>query len=159
AAELYEGTVSGSLSANAQNQFATKVGFKRVSMGHLTRALSGSDGLSGKGTGNIDLKTAGATEGELAAGLTGAAEIQVREGAIRGIDLNQTLARLGGVLNSVLDGTAPDLKTGFDLGNRTAFDVLDGAVAINQGVADVKKLDFRTPLLRVTQGKPAQIYL
>src|SRR5690606_38060861 len=46
-----------------------------------------------------------------------------------------------------------------DLGRRTRFDSLDGSLAITNGGADIHKLDFRTPLLRVTQGKPASIDL
>lgn len=158
-ANLYEGSLTGALTADAKNQFSGQLGLKQVSMGPLLRALSGSDRLSGTGNVAIDLKTQGATVPALKSGLAGKASLQLRDGAIRGIDLNQTLVQVGGVLTTVLDGAAPDLQTGFDLGRRTEFSSLDLALAVKNGVADVPKLDFRTPLLRVTQGKPASVDL
>lgn len=158
-AELYDGKLTGAFSANSQNQFSGKLNLAQVSMGPLVRALSDSDRISGKGNVSVDLKSQGATAQSIKAGLAGTASLQVREGAIRGIDLNQTLAQVGGILSTVLDGKGPALHTGFDLGKSTAFDALDVSLALKDGVADVRKLDFRTPLLRVTQGKPAAINL
>src|SRR5690606_12248292 len=112
------------------------------STGPLLRALSGSDRLSGKGNIAIALKSQGPTVPALKGNLAGSARLQVRDGAIRGIDLNQTLDQVGGILTTVLDGQGPDLQTGFDLGRRTEFDSLDATLAIKNGMADVQKLDF-----------------
>lgn len=158
-ANLYEGSLTGALTADSKNQFTGELDLKQVSMGPLLQALSGSDRVSGVGSLALDLKTQGATVPALKSGLAGSARLQARDGAIRGIDLNQTLAQVGGVLTTVLDGEGPDLQTGFDLGRRTQFNSLDASLAIKNGVADVQKLDFRTPLLRVTQGKPASVDL
>ena len=158
-AELYEGTLAGALTADVQNHFTAKLGLKQVSMGPLLRGLSGSDRLSGTGNASIDLQTSGATLQALKAGLAGTAQLQVRDGAVQGVDLDRTLVQVGGVLKNVLGGERPDLHTDFDLGRRTRFDSLDGSLLIKNGGADIRKLDFRTPLLRVTQGKPASIDL
>lgn len=158
-ANLYEGSLSGALTANAQNQFSGKLALKQVAAGPLLRALSGSDRLSGLGDMTLDLKTQGATAEALKSGLAGSARLQLRNGAIRGIDLNQTLSQVGNVLSTALEGNSPTLNTGFDLGSRTEFDSLDVSLAIKNGVADIQKLDFRTPVLRVNQGKPAAIDL
>ena len=158
-ANLYEGSLTGALTADAKNQFTAQFDLKQVAMGPLLQAASGSDRVSGMGTVAVNLKTQGATVPALKSGLAGSARLQVRDGAIRGIDLNRTLDQVGQVLTTVLDGEGPDLKTGFNLGNRTEFSAFDASLAIKNGVADVQKLDFRTPLLRVTQGKPASIDL
>lgn len=158
-AQLYDGTLGGTFSATSQNQFAGKFDLTQASMGPLIRALSGSDRLSGKGNLAIDLKSEGSTPAALKGGLNGSASMQLREGAIRGIDLNQTLAKVGGILTTVLGGEGPGLPTTFDLGSRTNFDSLDVSLAIKNGVADVRKLDLRSPLLRITQGKPASVNL
>lgn len=158
-ADLYDGTLTGALTANADNQFTGQLGLKQVAMAPFLQALSGSDRLSGTGNATIELNTHGATVPALKAGLAGTASLQVRDGAIQGIDLNQALAQVGGILKNVLEGQGPDLNMRFDLGQRTAFNSLDASLAIKSGVADVKKLDFRAPLLRITQGKPASIDL
>src|SRR3546814_1419117 len=62
------------------------------------------------------LKTQGATAEALKSGLAGSARLQLRNGAIRGIDLNQTLSQVGNVLSTALEGNSPTLNTGFDLG-------------------------------------------
>ncbi|WP_397474805.1 AsmA family protein [Pusillimonas sp.] len=158
-AKLYDGSLVGTFSATSRNQFAGKFDLTQASMGPLVRALSGSDRLSGKGNVAIDLKSEGSTPAALKGGLNGSASLQLREGAIRGIDLNQTLAQVGGILTTVLGGEGPSLPTAFNLGSRTSFDSLDVSLAIKNGVADVRKLDLRSPLLRITQGKPASINL
>src|SRR5690606_34612854 len=108
-ANLYEGSLTGALTADAQNQFTGELGLKEVSMGPLLQALTGSDRGSGVGSLALDLTTQGATVPALKSGLAGTARLQARDGAIRGIDLNQTLAQVGGVLTTVLDGEGPDL--------------------------------------------------
>ena len=158
-AQLYDGTLGGTFSATSSNEFAGKFDLTQASMGPLLRAASGSDRVSGKGNVALDLKSQGATPAALKGSLSGSASLQLREGAVRGIDLNQTLAQVGGILTSVLGGESPALPTAFNLGSRTNFDSLDVSLAIKNGVADVKRLDLRSPLLRITQGKPASINL
>lgn len=159
AAALYEGSLAGTLTANSGNEFAARFNLSQVAVGPLMRAASGSDRISGRGNAAIDLKSQGITAAALKSNLSGSASLQLRQGAVRGIDLNQTLAQVGGILTSVLGGEPPALPTTFDLGRRTQFDSLDIALAIKDGIADVRKLDFRSPLFRVTQGKPASINL
>lgn len=158
-AALYDGSLSGTFTANSRNEIAGKFNLSQVALGPLMRAASGSDRISGKGNAVIDLKSQGITSATLKSNLSGTANMQLREGAVRGIDLNQTLAQVGGILTTALGGEVPALPTTFDLGSRTEFDSLDVALSIKDGVADVRKLDFRSPLLRVTQGKPASVNL
>ncbi len=156
---LYGGKLSGDLTANADNQFTLKLNLDGVSAAPLTQALAKQDRLSGIGTLKLDLATQGGTPAALKSGLSGTARLQLREGAVRGIDLDQLLGQVANVLHTVLDGQGPDIAAGFDLGARTAFKTMDFNATLDKGVATVKKLALATNTLTVTQGSPATINL
>src|SRR5690606_10228179 len=87
-AALYDGSLSGTFTANSRNEIAGKFNLSQVALGPLMRAASGSDRISGKGNAVIDLKSQGITSATLKSNLSGTANMQLREGAVRGIDLN-----------------------------------------------------------------------
>jgi len=159
AADLYQGHLSGKLTATADNAFAIQLSLDGIQVGPLMHGLTGSDRISGKGGGKFSLTTQGTSVEALKSALAGAAQLQVRDGAVKGIDVEKTLGKVGSILTSLPEHTLPDLSGTFDLGSQTAFSSLDMAADIKAGVAQFKRLDLVSPALRVSEGSPATLDL
>jgi len=157
AATLYDGKLSGALSVDASNnnQLATKVGLDGISIGPLLHDVLKHSLLTGKGSLAIDVKTAGVTASALIEGLNGTAQVRLRDGAISGINVAQTLRDL----KLAFTGEEVDPTIAANGAHATDFTSLESDVTVSKGVATVKRLDLASPLLRVSQGAPATINL
>ena len=155
AAGLYGGKLAGALSVDAAqgNQIATKMTLAGIAIEPLLVDLAKRNVLSGTGDLMLDLKTAGANVYAMKSGLAGALQLRLRDGAVKGIDLTQTLRDL----KARFSPDAQNETVAADTSKQTQFSELDADLAIAKGVATVKRLSFVSPLLRVTQGDPATI--
>src|SRR5256885_11166171 len=87
-ASLYEGELSGTLSLDGNaNRIALKETLSNVSVGPLLRDLAHQDRLEGKGNVALDVTAAGATVSTMKRSLAGAAQVRLRDGAIKGINI------------------------------------------------------------------------
>ncbi|MCC3262331.1 AsmA family protein, partial [Paenibacillus polymyxa] len=95
-AGLYGGKLAGALSVDAAqgNQIATKMTLADIAIEPLLMDLAKRNVLSGTGNLMLDLKTGGANVYALKSGLSGALQVRLRDGAVKGIDLTQTLRDL-----------------------------------------------------------------
>ncbi len=155
AAGLYGGKLGGALSVDAAqgNQVATKMSLAGIAIEPLLMDLARKNVLSGTGSLALDLKTAGANAYAMKSGLAGTLQLRLRDGAVKGIDLTQTLRDL----KARFSPDAQNETVPADTSKQTAFSELEADLAIAKGVATVKRLSFVSPLLRVTQGDPASI--
>ncbi|WP_373980448.1 AsmA family protein [Achromobacter sp. JD417] len=155
AAGLYGGKLAGALSVDAAqgNQIATKMTLADIAIEPLLMDLAKRDVLSGTGNLMLDLKTGGANVYAMKSGLAGALQVRLRDGAVKGIDLTQTLRDL----KARFSPDAQNETVAADTSKQTQFSEMDADLAIAKGVATVKRLSFVSPLLRVTQGDPATI--
>ena len=119
----------------------------------LLMDLAQKNVLSGTGSLALDLKTAGANAYAMKSGLGGTLQLRLRDGAVKGINLTQTLREL----KAVISPDAQDHTVAADSNKQTEFSEMDADLAFTKGVAAVKRLNFVSPLLRVTQGEPASI--
>ncbi|NYT58269.1 AsmA family protein [Alcaligenaceae bacterium] len=158
-ADLYDGKLSGTLTASSSNEVTADVSLAKVSMGPLLQALVHEDRLTGQGTVKFKLTSQGSTGAALEAGLTGTTQLSIRNGAITGIDVAQTLREVNDVVRNMFSGQVPDIATRFDAGRKTDFTSLDTVIDFQQGQGTVKALKVASPLLRITQGKPASLDL
>lgn len=158
-AELYDGTLAGRLSATSKNEVAVDLTANGISMEPLLVALSGEPRVSGKGSLRAKLTSQGMTMPALRAGLNGSAQLQVRDGAIRGIDAARTLHQVQELVRSVAKGDTASAPMNFDPGVETSFSMLDLDMAFSNGQGTVRKLSLVSPAVRVSQGKPASIDL
>ncbi|HEY8251501.1 MAG TPA: AsmA family protein [Burkholderiales bacterium] len=147
-AKLYEGTISGEVAVDAnKNQVALKEQLQNVSVGPILRDFAEQDRLEGKGNVALDVTTSGATVNAMKRALNGTAKVQLRDGAIKGINLGEILRKartaLGGS-QSAADGQSAGDKT-----QRTDFSELNASFAIKNGVAHNEDLDVRAPLFRL----------
>jgi len=159
AANLYQGTLSGNLSADSKNVMTAKLDLNGVSVGALLQALAKEGRLDGKGNIGVNLYAEGKTQTALRAGLKGTVQAKVRDGTIKGLDVAQTLHEVNDAVRNVFSGQLPDLDTKFDLGRKTDFTSLDANIEFDRGQGAVKKLEIMAPLLRITGGSPASIDL
>lgn len=155
AAALYDGKLSGALSIDAANgnQMASKMTLAGISMGPLLTDLLKKSVLTGKGSVALDLKTAGSNSYALTTGLNGAMQVRLRDGAVTGINVAQTLREL----KAAFIGEQQDPAMVADEARTTDFTSLEADLVFVKGVATAKRLDMASPLLRVTQGDPAVI--
>jgi len=155
AAGLYGGKLSGALSVDAAqgNQIATKMTLAGIAIDPLLVDLAKRNVLSGTGNLTLDLKTGGANVYAMKSGLGGTLQLKLRDGAVKGIDLTQTLRDL----KARFSPDAQNETVAADTARQTQFSELDADFAIAKGIATVKRLNFVSPLLRVTQGDPASI--
>ena len=158
-AELYDGKLAGGLTATADNDVALDLNAVDVAVEPLLHALTGERRLAGKGSLRAKLDSKGMTMPALLAALNGTAQLQIRDGAIRGIDAAQTLRQVQDLVRSVTKGEAGSSPMNFDAGTETRFSRLDADLRFSNGQGLINKLDLVSPAVRVSQGKPASIDL
>ncbi|MBO9357235.1 AsmA family protein [Bordetella petrii] len=155
AAALYGGKLGGTVSINAaeNNQVAAKMTLAGIAIGPLLSDLVQQTALTGTGSLALDLKTAGSNSYALTTGLNGSMQVRLRDGAVRGINIAQTLREL----KAAFTGEAADPALAADQTRQTDFTSLEADLVFVKGVANAKRLDMASPLLRVSQGDPAAI--
>jgi AsmA protein len=147
-AKLYDGTIAGELVVDAnRNQIALKQELKGVSVGPILRDFAQQDRLEGRGNVVLDVTAAGKTVDAMKRSLAGTAKLELRDGAIKGINLGEILRKartaLGGSQSAAQGQSAGD-KT-----QQTDFSELRASFAIKNGVAHNEDLDVKSPLFRL----------
>jgi len=141
-ASLYGGTMGGVISADANgNRVHVKEDIKGVAVGPLLRDYARKDLLEGRGDITFDVNAAGASTLAIKRALAGSARIQMKEGAIKGINLNNPA---GNVKSALATKT-----TQHDPSQKTDFSDLSASFAIKNGIAHNDDLKAQAPLLRI----------
>ncbi|HKC44077.1 MAG TPA: AsmA family protein, partial [Burkholderiales bacterium] len=100
-AQLYQGTLSGAAAVNANNNtFAAKQTLAGVSVGPLLRDAANKDLLEGRGNVALDVTSAGNTVEALKKALDGNANLALKDGAIKGVDIAGTIRQARAMLGS-----------------------------------------------------------
>jgi AsmA protein len=143
-ANLYDGAVNGAVGLNAEgNRVALKETMTNVSVGPLLRDAAQQDRLEGRGNVNLDVTGAGATVNTLKKSLGGSAKVNLRDGAIKGIDFGAIIDKVKSLGGKSEEGSANSQ-------DQTKFTELNATFAIKNGVAHNQDLDIKAPLIRVT---------
>ncbi len=146
---LYEGSASGSLSLNAAgNQLALKQNLNGISINPLLKDLADKDLLEGRGNVALDVASRGDSVAAMKKALAGTASLSLKDGAIKGINLAQSMrdikARLG-TLQGKAEGTTQKARAG----EKTDFSELTASLKIANGVARNDDLALKSPFLRL----------
>lgn len=147
AAELYEGTVTGSLGLTATTtpRLTVKQALSGIRIGPLLKDATGKATLEGRGNVVLDVNTQGTTVTALKKALAGSARLELRDGMVRGFNVAQTLRNAKAKL-----GMAQGQQSGIaSQSEATDFSALTASFAIAGGVAHNDDLRLDTPLLRV----------
>lgn len=146
-AQLYQGSLGGSLSAQAADNaiFTVRQTLTGVAVGPLLRDAAQIDTLEGRGTINANLTTRGATLAALKKALDGTAAVELADGSVKGIDIAGTIrsarTRLQQLRGKPVESAS---KT-----EKTDFTELKASFKVTNGVARNDDLSIKSPLLRV----------
>jgi AsmA protein len=142
-ANLYDGSLAGTLTLNANgNQVAVKENLTGISVGPLLRDLAKRDALEGRGNVSLDVTGAGPTVNAIKKALNGNARVNLRDGAIKGINVGELLQKARS-----LTGQKSGADT--DKSKKTDFSELNATFQIKNGVAHNQDLDLKSPFVRV----------
>lgn len=146
-ARLYDGTLNGSLSAQAADNpvFAVKQALAGVALGPLLRDAAKIDTLEARGAVNVDLTTRGATVDALKKALSGTAAVNLADGAIKGIDIASTIRGAQNKLREVRGEQVQPANKAL----KTDFSEMKATFNVKNGVAHNDDLTMKSPLLRV----------
>ena len=146
---LYEGAANGSLSLNAAgNSVVLRQNLTGVSINPLLKDLAGKDLVAGRGNVALDVASHGDSVTAMKKALGGTAAISLKDGAIKGINLAQSLRDLKGKLGAA-SGKREDSTQQAKAGEKTDFSELTASLKIASGVAHNEDLAMKSPFLRI----------
>jgi AsmA protein len=144
-ANLYQGSIKGALSVNANtNQIAVKQNLSGVSIGPLMRDLAKQDILEGKGNVSLDVTTQGNLVSAMKKALNGTAKVELKDGAVKGIDL------AGAVRGVKSKFGGQDVEQAASKTDKTDFSELSASFDIKNGVAHNEDFSAKSPFFRVS---------
>ncbi len=145
-ASLYQGTLAGTGAVNANNNsYAVKQTLAGVSVGPLLRDAAGKDLLEGRGNVALDVTAAGNTVTALKKALAGSANVALKDGALKGVDIAGAIRQARALL-----GSKSALEQQAKGGQKTDFSELTASFVIKNGVAHNDDLKAASPLLRLS---------
>jgi AsmA protein len=149
-ASLYGGSASGSLSATAGKipAFTLRQNLTGIHVGPLLTDALGKSRIEGRGNVSLDVTAAGANLSQIKNALDGTARLALRDGALRGISLAQTIRSAKARIGALRGNEAPQQGQG-STAEKTDFSELSASFRIADGVAHNEDLDVKSPLLRL----------
>jgi AsmA protein len=144
-ATLYQGTLAGTATVNAKdNGFAARQKLSGVSVGPLLRDAAKEDILEGRGTVTLDVTTTGTTVTALKKALAGTADVALKDGTIKGVDIPGIIR-----VATTLLGSKSALEQPSQSGAKTDFTDLTASFVIARGVAHNEDLLLKSSVLRL----------
>lgn len=146
-ANLYNGTLRGALSAttSASPRLTLQQQLTAVNVGPLLKDVADKDIIEGRGNVAFDVVTQGATVSALKKNLNGNAHINLRDGAIKGINIAASLRSAQASLG--LKGSGATQASSSN--EKTDFSEFSARFVIHNGVAHNDDLVAQSPLLRL----------
>ena len=122
--------------------FEAKLDAKRANLNPLSKALIGTQlvDVAGKGDLALDIKSSGASPAALIHDLTGSGQVKGQDIVLKGIDVVKFARALSD--ESKPGDSVLSIWKGSTRGGQTSFDTLDGAFTIENGVAQISKMDL-----------------
>ena len=145
---LYDGTANGSLSLDANgNALTLKQNLAGVSINPLLKDLADKDLIEGRGNVALDVASRGDRVAAMKKALGGAASLSLKDGAIKGINLAQSLRDIKAKFGA--PGKREDATQQAKAGEKTDFSELTASFKIANGVAHNDDLSMKSPFLRL----------
>ncbi len=145
-AKLYQGSTNGSISIDAQATptFTVKQDMVGIDIAPLGKDAANFDTLEGHGNVSVNVSTKGDTVSALKRALNGTATLNLKDGAIKGINVAQKIRDVKSTLGAKTQTTSADKS------EKTDFSELKASFKINNGVAHNDDLSMMAPLLRLS---------
>lgn len=144
-AALYGGSLDGRVAVDAGNQqFSIRQNLQGVAIGPLLKDFADKDVLDGRGSVTLDVTTRGDTVPALKRRLAGQAAVDLRDGAVKGINVAKLLRDAKAALKgqSTVSGTGNSAE-------KTDFSELTASFRIADGIAHNSDLAMKSPFLRL----------
>jgi len=144
-AALYGGSLDGRVAVDAGNQqFSIRQNLQGVAIGPLLKDFADKDVLDGRGSVTLDVTTRGDTVPALKRRLAGQAAVDLRDGAVKGINVAKLLRDAKAALKgqSTVSGTGNSAE-------KTDFSELTATFRIADGIAHNSDLAMKSPFLRL----------
>jgi len=150
AANLYGGSVAGSLSVVASKpaRYAVKQNLTGINIGPLLQDAVGKAQIEGRGNVQLDVTSTGATVTQIKKGLDGTARLELRDGAIRGVNIAQAIRNAKAKIGEIRGKQTQETGTA-SANEKTDFSEMTGSFRITNGVARNDDLNIKSPLIRV----------
>lgn len=146
-ANLYQGSAKGQASVDANsNRIAVKQNLVGIAIGPLLHDALGQDLLEGRGNVALDVTTAGNLVSAMKKALNGTARVELKDGAIKGINLAKSLRDA----KAMLTGGKREAEQGAVAGEKTDFSELTASFDIKNGIAHNGDFLAKSPFLRLT---------
>ncbi len=143
--QVWGGNVDASARADAASgRIGIKGAASGIDMQRALREVAGRDSITGIGRVTFDIESAGRNLAELKSHTQGVLALQLRDGAIKGINLAQRLRQAKAAINLRQD----DMQKA-SAAEQTDFSELSASFQIADGVAHSSDLDARSPFLRL----------
>ncbi|HAH10061.1 MAG TPA: hypothetical protein DCL48_08170 [Alphaproteobacteria bacterium] len=139
-ANLYGGQGQGTVSTAAAGGIAANMRFNGVSVEPLLKDAVGYGSLTGSGNLTLNVKGQGRSQRAWMQSLGGNAALDIRDGALKGVDLAAVSRSVQGALAGGATGGSA----------KTDFAELTGSFVLRDGVAANDDLKMLNPFLRVT---------
>ncbi len=145
-ANLYQGSVSGSLSINAQAtpSIAIKQTMSGINIAPLLKDIADLDMLEGKGDVSLNLSAQGNTVSAIKKDLSGDMALNLADGAIKGINLTKLISGA----QSLGKGSSKQTM-GVSKEEKTEFSEFKASFKVKNGVAHNEDLSVKAQLLRM----------
>ncbi len=150
-AQMYGGIVRGSFGiarADTVADVKAELQFNDVDLQACANEMFGVSSLSGRGNLNVSLTASGSSPFGLAQSLDGSANLQGRDGAISGFNVEQLLKRLE---------RSPLSRGGNFRSGSTPYDSLTIAVKFSEGIATAEDIRVESPTARITMTGTASV--
>jgi len=145
AGNAWGGSIDANGSAHAGGKaIAVRLAASGVNVNALLKDVTGKDLLEGTGRVTADLTTSGATLGALRSNLAGTTALQLRDGAVKGINLARAMRQAKAALALKQDALSKAREA-----EKTDFSELSASARIADGVAVSDDLDVKSPFLRI----------
>jgi AsmA protein len=143
--KAWGGQLNATAFADARaSRIAIKGAATGVDVNALVKDVAAKDWIEGNGRVSFDLDSAGRSVNELRSRLQGSAALQLRDGAVKGINLAKSLRQAKAALSMKQDASQKANQT-----EKTDFSELSASFQIHDGVARNKDLDMKSPFLRL----------
>ncbi len=143
--KAWGGALDATALADARsNRVAVKAVASGVNVNALLKDVAAKDILEGTGRVTLDVDTTGRRVSELRSHLHGSAALQLRDGAVKGVNLAKSLRQAKAAI-AMRSDTAQKASQA----EKTDFSELSATFQIADGVARSKDLDVKSPFLRL----------
>jgi AsmA protein len=120
-----------------------------LDLGAFLQAMQITDRFEGVGSVTANITSAGQDVDGAISNLNGQINIQLNDGAIRGVNLQKSLIKAEATIKQF---SGKDLGMSADLGDKTEFSEFGSDILITQGVMNIQNFKLMAPAIRVLGG-------